>query len=102
MNITSQISILILKSLTSDPDENVKGFFFQVTLNCIIEWSLLEVAIEMEKERKIIKKKEDRCHQGLKRSQNPVPYPVEQDEVTSVLRRFRQLREMHKKTSENP
>lgn len=52
MSITSQIFILILKSLTSDPVENLTGFFFQVTLNCIIEGTLSNVAIEMGKESK--------------------------------------------------
>lgn len=45
---------LVLKSLTSDPAENLTSFFFffQVMLNCIIEGTLSKVAIEMGKESK--------------------------------------------------
>lgn len=65
-------------------------------LNCIIEGTLSEVAIEMGKERKIITKKTDAA-EGTRGCKTLSPHPAGQDEVTSALRRFRQLRAMRNK-----
>jgi len=50
--LASQIFIFILKSLTSDPSENLTFFFLQVMLNCITGGTLSKTVKEIRKKSK--------------------------------------------------
>jgi len=65
--LASQIFIFILKSLTSDPSENLTFFFLQVMLNCIMGGHCQKLSRKLGRKAKMIAKKEDRKHQEHER-----------------------------------